>query len=152
MTQPTKNLTIIGSVDKIDLPEFGFSNIKCKIDTGAFTSSIHCSETKIEFINGEEILSFKLFDEDHKQYQDQWMRVNSFSNKEVKSSNGQVENRFVVNSYITLFGETHEIDFTLADRSTMNYPILLGKAFLYGKFLVDVSLENLSFKLKKSVS
>ncbi|MDC1067635.1 RimK/LysX family protein [Candidatus Kapabacteria bacterium] len=41
------NKILIGRVDKADLPEFGFENIDCKIDTGADISSIHCSKVKL---------------------------------------------------------------------------------------------------------
>ena len=42
------NKKIIGRVDKIDFPKLGLYNIDVKIDTGAYTSAIHCSDIIIE--------------------------------------------------------------------------------------------------------
>ena len=40
--------------------------------------------------------------------------------------------------------------FGLSDRSTHNYPILIGRRTLNGKFLVDVSLSDNLVKIKKN--
>ncbi|MEM7038916.1 MAG: RimK/LysX family protein, partial [Bacteroidota bacterium] len=47
-----------------------------------------------------------------------------------------------------LFGEKHEVEFTLADRTQMECPVLLGRKFLQEKYVVDVSKFNLSAKQK----
>ena len=39
---------VLGRVDKIDFPQLHLSNIDVKIDTGAYTSAIHCSKIKEE--------------------------------------------------------------------------------------------------------
>jgi hypothetical protein len=41
----------------------------------------------------------------------------------------------------TVEGKQMEVRFTLADRYTMAYPVLLGRSFLEGQFLVDVSKQ-----------
>jgi hypothetical protein len=38
---------IIGRRDVIDLPDFGIRNIRSKIDTGAYTSSIHSADVEV---------------------------------------------------------------------------------------------------------
>jgi hypothetical protein len=38
---------IIGRRDMIDFPELGLEDIEAKIDTGAYTSAIHCSQIKV---------------------------------------------------------------------------------------------------------
>lgn len=43
-----------------------------------------------------------------------------------------------------MFGREYAIKLSLRDRSSMKYPMLLGYNFLKGKFLVDVSKDNLS--------
>ena len=35
---------IVGRVDKIDLPQLNLFDVAVNIDTGAYTSAIHCSE------------------------------------------------------------------------------------------------------------
>ena len=43
---------IIGRKEKIDLNEWGITGITAKIDTGAYTSSIHCEYVR-EIRDGE---------------------------------------------------------------------------------------------------
>ena len=47
---------VIGRSDKVDLPDLGIMEANAKVDTGAYTSSIHCKKIKIN----EGILSFQL--------------------------------------------------------------------------------------------
>jgi hypothetical protein len=143
-----KNKIIIGTVDKIDIPSMGFEDLSCKIDTGADTSSIHCNKVKLVEKDGKEYLSFRLLDSKHPLYQKNIITTEDFSEKTIKSSNGISETRYVIKTKVKLFGKIFPISFTLADRSKMTYPILLGKKFLRNRFLVDVSQKDLSFKQK----
>ena len=43
-----------------------------------------------------------------------------------------------------MFGKEYNVSISLADRSKMKYPMLLGKRFLKGRFLVDVEQEYIS--------
>lgn len=139
---------IIGRVDKVDLPEFGISDLDCKVDTGADTSSIHCTKVRIVEKNGTELLRFRVLDKKHPLYKDVVQEVSDFSEKRIKSSNGTAEMRFVIRTKLKIFNTLHNITFTLSDREKMKYPVLLGKRFLKNKFLVDVSERDLSYKLK----
>ena len=65
---------------------------------------------------------------------------------DVKSSNGHVENRYKIKTDVVFFGKTYVINLTLSTRDDMKYPVLIGRQFLKKKFLVDVDLENQSFK------
>ncbi|MBT7825205.1 MAG: peptidase, partial [Bacteroidetes bacterium] len=48
----------IGRKDKADFPELKLTNISCKIDTGAFTSTIHSHDIKEIIIDGEKYIEF----------------------------------------------------------------------------------------------
>ncbi len=144
-----QKLSVIGSTDKIDLPTFDLSNIRCKIDTGALSSSIHCSEKEVVERNGTKVLRFKVLDEDHPQFLENWLETIDFDERDVKSSNGQVEPRFFIRAQVLVLDQIIEAEFSLADRSTMSFPVLLGKSFLYKNFMVDVSLDNVSYRNKK---
>jgi len=112
------------------------------------TSSIHCHEVKRIERGGAEYITFKLLDPSHPQYKNKAIRVDDFTERKVKNSFGQSEYRYVIKTEVTLFGETFEAEFTLADREKMRNPVLLGKRLLKGRFLVDVSKQNLSYKKK----
>lgn len=149
MTQ--KELIVIGTTDRIDLPALGFLDLECKIDTGADTSTIHCSKVKVIEKDGNRWLKFRVLDKAHPQFNQVDHIVKDFREKRVKSSNGESEVRHVIRTKAVLFGRTYAITFTLSDRGKMKYPVLIGKKFLRNKFLVDVTKKDLSFALKQSV-
>lgn len=140
----------IGRKDKVNVPEFDLVAIDAKIDTGAYGSALHCHHTKVEVKDGVEILSFQILDPDHPEYEDRIFSTKHFDTKTVKSSNGELEERYTIQTEILIFGEEQEIEFSLTDRRNMKNPILLGRTFLAGKYMVDVQLKNLSHKKKNS--
>jgi len=134
----------IGRIDKADFPLLDLTDIEVKIDTGAYTSSIHCKNVKVE----DGYLKCNFLDEEHPRYHEMEIIFAEYDVKVVKSSNGQSEPRYRIKTEIVLFGESHEIFLTLSDREEMRYPVLLGRNFLSKKFIVDINKTNLSFKLK----
>ena len=143
-----KKRTVIGRSDRIDLPEFGLFDVECKVDTGADTSAIHCSNLRIIEKDGVLTLSFKLLDPEHPSYIGKHIKVKDFAERSVRSSTGHTESRFVIKTTGVLFGIEHPIEFTLSDRDTMKFPILLGRKLLKKGFLVDVNKRDISFKRK----
>lgn len=139
---------VLGTRDKIDLPEFNLFNLPCKIDTGAETSSIHCHRVRLLEINGQETISFRLLDPKHEAYNNKEFRTTRFNEKKIRSSFGQSEYRYSIKCKVVLFGESFYADFTLADRVRMKFPVLLGKRLLKNRYLVDVSKLDISYKLK----
>lgn len=139
---------IIGKYDRIDLPFFNLKNLKAKIDTGAKTSSLHCS-----YINSldNKYVTFEVLDKNHKKYKNKRYTLPIVRIASVRSSNGIVENRYVISTKVIIFNKSIDTEFTLRDRRKMNYPVLLGREFLQKGFLVDVRKEDLSFfKLKEN--
>lgn len=144
-----KQLITIGRTDIIDLPELDLTNIECKIDTGADTSSIHCHRVQIKEKDGKEYLTFKLLDPKHPDYQKKDYEIYNFKERRVRSSNGQLQYRYVIKTTVILFNKKIKAEFTLTDRGKMKYPILIGRKLLNKNFVVDVSKLNLSFKSKQ---
>ncbi|PQJ82286.1 ATP-dependent zinc protease family protein [Polaribacter glomeratus] len=140
--------TTIGRSDKADFPELHLLDIDIKIDSGAYTSSIHCSNIEEIEINGESLIRFTLLDPEHDFYNNKEFSTKNYSSKMVKSSNGISVERFLVQTEIIIFNETFPIHLTLSERKDMTFPILLGRKFLNKKFVIDTAKKNLSFKLK----
>lgn len=151
MAKKIKNLLTIGRIDAVDLPELDLTNIECKIDTGADTSSIHCHRVQIKEKDGVEYLNFKLLDPKHPDYQKKDFKITKFKERKIRSSNGQTEFRFVIKTNVIIFGKEFETEFTLTNRGKMKYPILLGRKLLNKNFVVDVSKVNLSFENKQKL-
>ncbi|GAL83836.1 hypothetical protein MYP_1064 [Sporocytophaga myxococcoides] len=146
-----KEKLTIGRSDIIDLPDLKIFKVKAKIDTGAYSCSIHCNNPKVTG-NVKKKLSFTLPYFNGKEKEKIVFQTNNFSERIVKSSFGQIEKRFVIKTKVLIFNKLIETEFTLSDRSNMKHPILLGRKFLKNGFLVDVSKFNLSYKQKKSLN
>lgn len=139
----------IGRNDKVDFPALKLFNIKVKVDTGAYTSTIHSHDIKEVEVEGEKYLEFKLLDPEHKKFKDLIFRVKDYSIKKIKSSFGDMEERFIISTTIRIFAEELPIELSLSKRSDMKYPILLGRKFINKRFVVDTSQRNLSYLLKR---
>ena len=133
----------IGRIEKIDFPELSIFNLDAKVDTGAYTSSLHCQNIRQITENGQELVEFNVLDSDHPEYEDKLFRCLIHDIRKVKSSNGETEKRFVIKQKVQFFKKLRTIELSLTDRSAMKYPVLLGRKFLK-KFVVDISRKYIS--------
>lgn len=139
-------MEILGRYDRVDLPELGLSSIHAKIDTGAYSCSLHCS--KAEVVNGK--LEFILLDEEHPEFTGMKFSFKKFEQREIKNSFGEAELRFVIKTKIKIFKRLINAEFSLSNRGNLRFPVLLGRKILRQRFLIDVTKKDLSFKSKKS--
>ena len=135
----------IGWKETIGLPDLGILRVPAKVDTGARTSVLHCSYIKLVKKGRKQYVEFRPLDERFGQQADAYL-FPFHSERKIRNSFGQEENRYIINTTISLFNETYTIELSLRDRSGMEFPVLLGRAFIRKKFLVDVSRANLSRK------
>ena len=133
------DLRIIGRAELIDFPEWGLYEISAKIDTGAYTSSLHCHHIERILKENNEYVRFNLLDPSHETYNEKLFELPIYKSKTVKSSNGVSEERFIVKTTLTLLGKTLDAELSLTDRSEMKYPVLIGRKLIKGNFIVDVS-------------
>jgi len=145
-----KKKITIGRKDKADFPAMELKNIDIKMDTGAYTSAIHCHKIEKKIIREKEFLIFTLLDPSHPQYNQTTISTDEFREKRVKSSFGSSEKRYVIKTNIKLFNKKYTISLSLSKRGEMRFPILIGRRFLMGKFIVDPSKYDLSYKNKKN--
>jgi hypothetical protein len=109
-----------------------------KIDSGAYSCSIHCNEIHL---NDDGTVHFKLLDRSHPDYSHKHIVMPVYKIKTVRSSNGTMEKRIFIKTALELFGRTFKTELSLTDRKDMKYPMLIGRKFLKKRFLVDVSLK-----------
>jgi len=150
MAKLKKNLTVIGRLENIDFPEWELFDIDAKIDTGAYTSSLHCHHITPHEKKGKEFVRFNLLDPSHETYNDKLFELPIYRKKTVKSSNGSTEERYVVKTKVRIFDKLLTAELSLTDRSEMRYPVLVGRKLINGRFLVDVSQKYLSKQETKS--
>ncbi|WP_225036707.1 ATP-dependent zinc protease [Winogradskyella sp. SM1960] len=133
---------VLGRIDRVDFPELKLNTIDVKIDTGAYTSAIHCSKIREE--NDKLYCIFE--SKGHPNFKSEEVVFNTYTYTDVKSSNGYKENRYKIKTTVVFFGKSYKINLTLSTRDDMKFPVLIGRQFLKNKFLVDVDLKNQSHK------
>jgi len=139
---------IIGRREEVDFPELGLYGLTAKIDTGAYTTAIHCYSIREE--NG--VLYFKLLDPSHPFYNDQEKKYTEYTQKEIKNSFGEIENRYIIKTIIKIGRKRIKSMISLSNRGKMRYPVLIGRKLLKNRFIVDVSkLNNLPISRKNNL-
>jgi hypothetical protein len=138
-------MNILGRYDRVDLPQLGLINIHAKVDTGAYTSSLHCH--KAEVVDG--ILEFILLDEEHPEFTGMKFTFREFEERNIKNSFGEVERRFVIITLLKIFNEEIVTEFSLSNRGSLKFPVLIGRKILRNRFLIDITKKNLSYKEKR---
>ncbi len=129
----------IGRLEHIALPGIGIGRVEAKIDTGAYSSAIHYQRVKVRRVDGQRqlVVAFQMGGKRKTKIFRKFKRVT------VKSSNGEASRRYMISTRVRLNGHMVRTQFTLFDRSDMKYQVLLGRKFLRGRFIVDVSVKNL---------
>ena len=102
-----------------------------KLDTGAETCSLHATGI---VVSGKRV-SFTAAGTRHR------LRLKGI--RPVKSSNGEETSRPVVDLELRLNGRRDVVEFTLADRGSMRFPVLLGRNYLQNGYLVDAGFTHL---------
>lgn len=137
---------LIGRFDKADFPDLHLEDIAIKVDTGAYTSSIHCDH----IVEEKGVLRCTFLDEEHPLYNGREYRFKDYDIVFVKSSNGMVQKRYQIQTRIYLFGRNYKISLSLSARQEMRFPVLLGRKFITKKFIVDTEFYDLSYKNKQN--
>ena len=128
---------VLGWVEEIDLPEFGMFAVPAKIDTGAYSGALHCEyEKRTRDARGKSWLKFKPLRSTKEFKTDKFERVYTYS------TSGHRQERHRIFTTAVVKGQEHPLIITLSDRSYMTYDVIIGRAFLDGRFIVDVSKSN----------
>lgn len=127
----------------VDFSDLALMAVQAKIDTGAYTSALHCKDVRLIQTEHGTMLSFCVIEPGG--ILTRRVYSNTFTQRTIKNSFGVAEKRYVIKTKIVLFGRKIRAEFTLADREKMRYPVLLGRKLLRNRFIVDVSQKNLSY-------
>ncbi|QKG55440.1 ATP-dependent zinc protease [Hymenobacter sp. BRD128] len=148
--RPDKRL--LGRRELIDLPALGLLGVVAKVDTGAYTSAIHCADLHLETdpATGRPVLHVRLLDPEHPATDGQPLAFHEFAERNIRSSNGEVQARYVIRTVVQLYGEDFSTEFSLADRSDLKHPVLLGRSLLrQGRFVVDVARRDMAYQAER---
>ena len=124
---------VVGWRELVSLPELGLAGIPAKIDTGARTSSLHGQVLEDFVRDGERFVRFAV-DWDGTRHVCEAVHVDL---RGITSSNGDQQTRFVIKSPLTIGNLTFRAEISLADRSQMQFPMLIGRTALRRRMVVD---------------
>ena len=137
----------IGATATLTEPNSGFA-FPARVDTGAETCSLHVEKIDIQdktarrTKNVGKSVRFLLKSGDGKT---QWVEGIVADAVRVKSSSlksGEVDHRYKVRLTLQWKDVRKEVLVTLNDRTSMEYPLLIGRNFLQNDFVVDVDLDK----------
>jgi ribosomal protein S6--L-glutamate ligase len=142
---------ILGWEEWVMLPDLGLGAIKAKVDTGARTSALHAFY--IEPFGPARARKVRFGVRPVPRRNDITIECTArvIDLREVKSSNGRIEERYVIETPIRIGDRQWRIEVTLANRDMMNYRMLLGRRAIPRDGLVKPSASFLQPKLHYKV-
>ena len=128
-------LEIVGWREIVQLPELGLHAIPAKIDTGARTSSLHATILEEFERDGQRHVRFAVDFE--RQQVRQVCEAVHIDWRGITSSNGESEFRRIIKTPLKIGNVRFRAEISLADRSDMRFPMLIGRSSLRRRFVVD---------------
>jgi hypothetical protein len=136
---------VIGRIEVVGLPEFGIADVAAKTDTGAYSGALHAENIRlVEKKSGQELHFQVPHFIDGRTHSGKFVDCISqnFEAVQVKSSNGQWQDRYKIRTIVRIQGKNYNTQLTLTDRQSQKVPMLLGRKLLRGNFLVNVELSR----------
>jgi hypothetical protein len=138
---------VFGIVEAVDSPEMGVFGVLAKIDTGAYSGALHCSNIYVERTD----TGSKLF------YQpansETILESSSYLASYVRSASGHRSKRYIIDTSIVIRGTSYPIRLGLSNRDDMSYEMIIGRRFLnrHG-IIVDTRVnQHLDVDRKKKI-
>lgn len=135
-------LTVVGWREWMAFPDLGLPAVRCKVDTGAATSSLHARKIERFERDGEPWARFQVrpFFRRHRQVK-VMCEAPVVDERHVRSSSGHEDLRVVVGVTLRLGVKAGSpewpIQLTLANRKAMQFPMLLGREAMAARVVVD---------------
>jgi ribosomal protein S6--L-glutamate ligase len=129
MNQPVDNL-LLGWREWIAMPQLGLPAIKAKIDTGARTSALHAFAIETFGPEHQPKVRFGVHPVEDRDDIEIWCTAKVIDRRQVISSNGQSELRYIIRTPIRIGDREWPIEISLSNRETMAHRMLLGRTAL----------------------
>lgn len=130
---------VIGWEEWLALPELALPAIRAKVDTGAKTSALHAFVIEPFGPNSARQVRFGIHPVPGRDDIERFCTAAVIDRREVTSSNGEKEMRFVIRTLLTLGPSSWPVEITLTNREGMAYRMLLGRQGIKRGILVDPS-------------
>lgn len=130
----------VGQVEKAWLPHLDMI-LTARMDTGATTASLDARDIQVFERDGEQWVRFTVIDGE---------KPRTFERKRVRkvriiqSSTEEAERRPVIELQVVIGSISQKAEFTLTDRSHLDYQVLIGRNILRDVMVVDVSESHIA--------
>ncbi len=128
---------IIGWEEWLALPDLGLPAIKAKVDTGARTSALHAHLIEPFGPVDAPLVRFAVHPIAGRIDVEITCSAPIIDRREVTSSNGERETRYVIRTSVRMGPRSWPIEVTLTNRETMAYRMLLGRQAIQEDMFVD---------------
>lgn len=114
----------VGWREIVALPDLGLPAVKAKIDTGARTTALHASQLQVEGdmvrfhplhlgLPARKLISARIH-----------------ARRAIRNTSGVPQERLIIRTHLTLGPRTLLVEVSLADRTEMAFPMILGRTAL----------------------
>lgn len=128
---------MLGWREWVSLPDLGVDRIKAKVDTGARTSALHAFQVDRFVDNGRDRVKFLM----HPTQKDNEHVVTCVADiidtRTVRDSGGHAEERYVIETLLSIGGHEWKIEATLTARDDMLFRMLIGRTAIKRRATVD---------------
>ena len=134
------NTLTIGAFEPVSLPALNMENIIAKVDTGAYSGAVHCTEIKVRRrqSDGVKVLHFVPSGNGP-----DTIELEKYKVTNVRSSSGHRLKRYLIETDIIIRDKRYTVNIGLSDRSDMQREVLIGRRFLRENgILVDVRINQ----------
>jgi ribosomal protein S6--L-glutamate ligase len=145
----------LGWEEWLSLPELGLPAVLAKIDTGAKTSAIHAAAIEPFGSSDNPQIRFLVYPNPDDEKLEITCSAKVVDRRQVTSSNGDVELRYVIETPLHIGDQVWPIQITLTNRETMAYRMLLGRSAIRDHMIVNPNIScaqpRLSFAAYKKL-
>jgi len=143
-------LPVVGWREWLSMPELNIKQIKAKVDTGARTSALHAFYVDPFQHEGAEWVRFGIHPLQHNDEFEIECEMPVKDRRMVSDSGGHCEERYVIETILTLGNYSWPAELTLTNRDSMKFRMLLGRTALEDRFLVNPAASyNIGKKTRK---
>lgn len=144
VSDPSQGMHVLGWQEFAGLPELGLERVLTKLDSGAAHSVLHVLGAEVRKRAGKEWVRFSVDTGIGADRDACVLEAPLHSIKRIQSSSGHITVRPTIETTLYLAGYRWTIALSLTDRSTLQFPLLLGRSALSGRCLVDSSRTHLA--------
>jgi hypothetical protein len=130
----------LGCLETVSMPRLGVTDVIAKVDTGAYSGALHCTDMRIvrRGWNRKRYLKFTPLGDPALATE-----TDTFMKTYVRSATGHRIKRFIIDTEVTVQGKNYPVRIGLSDRSDLKRAVLLGRRFLReNNMLVDVRINE----------